>query len=176
MNDPDWRYCSYEKAAAGAFSTYISGYIHQSRLKQIDDFPQIPAVRADDEGAAFVCCGVEVEIKSGKFDARQNAKYFKKFAGYYTYKGKFALGVLGIFPPNRHYQSISGFAEANQFQIPPNKIENLFGVNNNAAACRYDKARKTLFIMLNNADGADAYSALLIVEKGKYRVVINDDN
>jgi hypothetical protein len=176
-DDENWSYINYERKKGAIFSKYISGYIHNSRLKRINSFLLIPSVEDNQEGTNFICCGLEVEIKSEKFDFTKNKKYFKKFAGYYTYKNKYAFGALGIFPPKSNYHSIAGYIEGKHFEIPQNEIENLFNINNNLSECYFDNETKMLYIVLENSDGSDTYNALLMIENGKYKEIkINDDN
>ena len=177
VENKNWSYINYEQKSESVFSKYISGYIHNSRLKQISSFAPIPFVEESEKEASFSCCDVSIKIKSETFDFQKNRKYFRKFDGYYTYKGKYALGASGIFPPKTHYLSISGTFKQAHFEIPPNELENLFYANNDLSKCYYDSERKTLYLVLNNSDGADAYTALLIIENGKYkRLIINGDN
>ena len=176
-DDENWSYINYEQKKGAVFSKYVSGYIHNSRIKQINSFLLIPSVEDNQEGTNFNCCGVEVEIKSEKFDFKKYRNNFKKFRGYYTYKNKYAFGALGIFPPTTKYHSISGYIGKNHFEIPQNEIENLFGINNNLSECYYDSETKTFYIILNNSDGSEAYKALLVIENGHYKEIkIIDDN
>lgn len=177
IDNKGWSYVDYEQKTGNIFSKYVSGYIHNSRLKQINAFPLIPSVEESEKESNFSCCGVEVNIKSAAFDFQKNKQYFQKFEGYYTYKGKYALGAGGIFPPKTHYLSIDGLIKQTHFEIPQSELANLFHVNNDMSECYYDSEGNNLYLILNNSDGADAYNALLIIENGKYkRLIINSDN
>lgn len=164
----NWSQIRYEYKKGNVFSEEQSGYIHNSKLKKIDSFLQIPSIEDDEKSVNFICCEVEVEIKSTKFDYEKNKKHFKKFDGYYSYKNKYAFGALGRFPPETTYQSIKGYIEKNHFEIPPKEIENLFDINHNLSECYYDKETKMLYIILNNSDGSETYNVLLMIKDGKY--------
>jgi hypothetical protein len=172
----NWSYVTFESQKEEVFSKYSAGYIHNSRLRQISDYLLIPSVGADAQGAKFTCCGIEVEIKSENFDYQSNKNYFKKHEGYFTYKGKFALGCYGLFPPKSSYQSVQGFVGKRPFKVYKGLIENLFDINNEAAECYYDKKAEILYIILNNSDGSGSYNALLVVKEGNCEVFTNDDN
>lgn len=172
----NWSYVTFESQKERVFSKHSSGYIHNSRLWQISDYLLIPSVGADAKEAKFACCGVEVGIKSEKFDYQGNKRYFEKYEGYFAYKGKFALGCYGLFPPKSSYQSVQGFVGKRPFKVNKNLIENLFDINNEAAECYYDNKAEVLYIILNNSDGSSSYNALLVVKEGNCEVFINDDN
>jgi hypothetical protein len=172
-----WSYVYYELEKGSIFSKYISGYVYKARLKQINTFSLISSDENSEKGSYFNCCGVDVQIKSGKFDFIKNKKYFQKYSGYYTYKGKYAFGALGVFPPKTNYLSITGNIGRVDFKVPEKEIENLFMVNNEFSECYYDNGTKTLYISLSNSDGSDSYNALIVIEKGVYKkIIINGDD
>lgn len=177
-NDSEgWSYINYEKQKGVVFSKYLSGYVHNSRLQKISSFLNIPSLDSSDKATHFICCGVEVEIKTQRLDYEKHKGSFKKQDGYYTYKGKYALGVWGRFPSLNTYQSISGSIGKDQFEIPIQDLENLFSINNELAECYYDKESNTLYILLNNADGSEFYIAILVIADGKYKgIVVADDH
>lgn len=177
LENENWSHIEFEEKRGNIFSKYISGYIHNSRLKQINTFLLIPSNVVNEKGSEFNCCGVDVKIKSGKFDFAKNKKNFKKSSGYYTYKDKYAFGSWGIYPPKTHYLSITGYVGQIDFAVPHKDLENLFMINNELSECYFDDETKILYIILNNSDGSESYNALIIIENGIYkRIIINGDN
>ncbi|WP_373707734.1 hypothetical protein [Kaistella sp.] len=172
----NWSQISYQQKKENVFSKYISGFIHNSKLKQITEYLLIPSVDNSEKGTVFICCNVEVEIKSGKFDFQKNKIFFKKFNGYITYKDKYAFGTLGNFPPKLNYLSITGNIEQIHFDVPKKEIENLFDLNNDLSECYYDKETKTLYIILNNSDGSESYNVLFEIKNGKYKGMTTYDD
>ena len=54
-DDENWSYINYEQKKGAVFSKYVSGYIHNSRIKQINSFLLIPSVEDNQEGTNFGC-------------------------------------------------------------------------------------------------------------------------
>ena len=173
----NWSKVDYQQKKGAVFPKYISGFVHNSRLKKINQFLLIPSLEDSEKGTSFECCGVDVVIKSGHYDFQKDKKNFVKRSGYYTFKGKYAFGAWGVFPPSSHYLSISGNVAGVDFTVPTNEIDNLFMVNNESSECYYNSKDKILYIVLSNANGSDSYQALITIERGKYKsIIVTGDN
>jgi len=150
----------------------LSGYIHISRLLFIDSYEEIPSVSEDENGASFIMRNFDIQIRSEKFNYKENQKYFaeKHYKDYSlpTYKGQNIWGMSSLIPKT-HYISIKVHIGNQYVEIPEKDIENLFDVNNASAHCFFDKKTETLYIISMNADGSDTYEVVWIIEKGKYK-------
>lgn len=168
-DNQEWSKVVFQDFFKNTKSKKIEGFVHNSRLKKIGDFDTIPSVDSDDTGVSFNCCHIKVEIKTTSFDSKKNIKKFVKHNAYYTFKNKYAFGSWGVFPPKLQYSSISGQVKNMDLQIPISDIENLFEINNEEAFCYLDNTLNALYIVLNNSDGSSSYSAIFVVENGKYK-------
>lgn len=151
----------------------ITGYVHHSRIKFVESYPQIPTMTFDESTATFIAMDITVEIRSEKFDYEKNKKYFSSttYEGYTMvdkFKGRKLWGTDGGIPTS-HYISIKATIKGKTVQIPDKEIESLFNVNNEFATCYYDDLNDTLYINSVNGDGAGGYAVLFTIEKGKYK-------
>lgn len=99
----DMAYVSYNTASGPIFNESVEGYIHRSRLVEINSFQQIPTAYDEKSGAVFQCCKVFAELKTEQFDFRKYKNLFEKNSSYYTYNGKYALGADESFLPASRY-------------------------------------------------------------------------
>ncbi|WP_454880353.1 hypothetical protein [Sphingobacterium detergens] len=151
----------------------ITGYVHNSRIKFVGSYMQIPNISFDDNSTTFRSKDVDVEIRSNKFDYEKNKKYFSSttYEDYTVtdkFKGQKLWGTDGETPTS-HYTSIKATIKGRSVQIPEKEIENLFNVNNEFAACYYDDRNDILYITSVNSDGAGGYAILFKIEKGNYK-------
>lgn len=148
----------------------LTGYIHNSRLKNLESYEEIPSVITDENGANFLLRNIVVEIKTGKFDFKKNEKYFTRNKGtnyFEKYKGQNFWG-FNTSIPKTFYKSISVNIGQKKIEIPKKEIENFFEVNNELTKVFYDAKTDTLYIISSNADGSDSYYVLFMIKNGKY--------
>lgn len=148
----------------------INGYIHHSRIKYINSLESIPSVINNENGVNFILRDIVVEIKTEKFNNKQNKKYYSKDEqGFDIYKGKFMLGTEGyIDEAKTFYKSIIVKIGNYTVNIPENEIEDLFNANNNYTECYFDQTDNSLYLHLLNADGAASYATLFKIQNDKY--------
>jgi len=149
------------------------GYIHNSRVKYIESYEAVPSTEKSGNKVIFKSGDIKVDILSEKFNYKENKKYFSSShmgdqQQEDQYKGQQIWGTDGTVPQT-HYKSITVQMNGKTLQIPAKEIENLFNIDNEATHCYFDKINDTLYIEMNNSDGAGAYVALFIIEKGKYK-------
>ncbi|PKF74002.1 SH3 domain-containing protein [Chryseobacterium sp. PMSZPI] len=144
------------------------GYIHNSRVKYIGSYEPVPPIVRDGNKAIFKSGNIKVDIASGKFNFKENEKDFSSTLQGDFYKEQQIWGIDGTIPKT-HYLSITAKIGNKTIQIPTKEIENLFEVNNKSTTCYYDRKNDTLYITMNNSDGAGAYVALFKIEKGEYK-------
>lgn len=150
------------------WANVTNGYIYSSRLKYIQSYQKItPSVR-DANKATFASGNIKVNIVSGKFNFKENEKDFTSTLQGDFYKGQQVWGIDGTIPKT-HYISITAQIGNKTIQIPAEEIENLFQIDNKSTTCYYDRENDTLYISMNNSDGAGSYVGLFIIEKGQYK-------
>lgn len=149
----------------------LTGYIHQSRLKLLSSYEQIPAILSGENEAEFTLRNIEIKVKTEAFDYDKNKHHIKTFqyAKYSIekYKGQEIWGTDGT-TPRTHYQSIIIKIDGKKIEIPEKERENLFNPNAESTTCYYDEKSKSLFITAMNSDGAGSYEVLFIIKNGKY--------
>lgn len=151
----------------------ITGYVHNSRIKLVESYGQVPNISFDESMAAFKSKEVTVEIRSHKFDYNKNRQHFSstQYEDYTVidkFKGQKLWGTDGGIPTS-HYTSIKATIKGRSTQIPEKEIENLFNINNDFAACYYDEVNDILYITSENSDGAGGYAVLFTISKGLYK-------
>ncbi len=168
-NNKDWVHADYTDRKGKT----ISGYIHNSRIRYIESYESIPLASGNENKSVFNSKNIQVEIKSGPFDYKENKKYFsvtdyngQKMEDHF--KGQQIWGTDGTIP-RTHYKYISVKTSKKILQIPTKEIENLFNVNHESAKCYWDKDYQTLYINMVNSDGAGGYAVIFKIEKGKYK-------
>lgn len=150
----------------------ITGYIHNSRIKYIESYKQIPNIFFDEDVAKFMAKDITVQINSGSFDYEKNKGHFsstqyKDYTVVDKFKGEQVWGTDGETPTS-HYTSIQATINGRFIQIPAKEVENLFNVNNEFATCYYDDLNDVLYITAVNGDGAGGYAVLFEIKRGKY--------
>lgn len=150
-----------------------AGYIYNSRVKLIESYEAVSPVTRNENKAVFKSGNIKVEIIAEKFNYKENKKYFSSsnYNGQVIgdqYKGQTIWGTDATIPQT-HYQSITVQIGNKKVQIPDKEIENLFNPNNELTHCYYDRQNDILYISMLNSDGAGAYAALFIIEKGQYK-------
>ena len=145
-----------------------NGYIYSSRLKYIESYQKIPPTVRDANKATFASGNIKVNIVSGKFNFKENEKDFTSTLQGDFYKGQQVWGIDGTIPKT-HYISITAQIGNKTIQIPAEEIENLFQIDNKSTTCYYDRENDTLYISMNNSEGAGSYVGLFIIEKGQYK-------
>ncbi|AKK71451.1 hypothetical protein HX13_05195 [Chryseobacterium sp. P1-3] len=151
----------------------LTGYIHRSRVKFIESYTEVPSTVKNTDNAVFKSGNRTVSILSGPFDYPGHKKDFSSVTAgndrlLEKYKGQEIWGTDGLVPQT-YYKSITIQTGNKTIQIPQKDIENLFNVNNESTRCYVDLHNDTLYIMMNNSEGAGAYAALFIIEKGEYK-------
>lgn len=145
-----------------------NGYIYHSKLKYIKSYQTIPPTVRDANKATFASGSIKVNIVSGKFNFKENEKDFTSTLQGDFYKGQQVWGIDGTIPKT-HYISITAQIGNKTIQIPAEEIENLFQIDNKSTTCYYDRENDTLYISMNNSEGAGSYVGLFIIEKGQYK-------
>lgn len=158
-SNKNWLNVNYEETG---------GYIHNSRLEYIDSYEVVSPTARDGSKAIFKSGNIKIDIATGKFNFKENEKDFSSTLHGDFYKGQQVWGIDGT-TPKTHYLSITVQIGDKKIQIPEKEIENLFEIDNKATTCHYDRKNDTLYISMNNSEGAGAYVALFTIEKGQYK-------
>lgn len=160
-NDSDnWNYVEFYNEK-GDFS---GGFIHNSRLKLIENFEAIPGISSENSIQTFGLKRIEIKIETAKFN-KENEKYLSVKNARHFYKGKEFYTPV---PPKTYYEFISGKVNNQTFDVPKNELEALFDINPENTFCYLDEAENTIYIISQNSDGSDTYDVLFVITNGKY--------
>ena len=153
-----------------------SGYVHQSRLKKINEFPSIGEGKEKETENSITIAekGISVTLTRQPFDKTKH-KITKKKHKYYDeliIDGKRAQGA--DFIPENHYKSIVVNINGKNVSIPKSAYDDLYEVwvhpyNNKVY---YDKEEDTIYIIAHNGSGANAYEVCWQIVKGEYKTRI----
>ncbi len=155
------------------YNDKIIGYIHSSRVQLIESYEPVSPIVRNENKAVFKSGNIKVDIISGKFNYKENKKFFSSsdYNGQKIedkYKGQPIWGTDGTIPQT-YYQSITVQIGDKKVQIPNREIENLFNPNNEFTECHFDRKNDTLYITTINSDGAGGYVALFKIVNGEYK-------
>ena len=137
-----------------------SGYVHQSRLKKINEFPSIGEGKEKETENSITIAekGISVTLTRQPFDKTKH-KITKKKHKYYEeliIDGKSTQGTDTSFIPEDHYKSITVTINGKNVSIPKSAYDDLYQVamytDNNAVY--YDKEEDTIYIIAHNGSGA----------------------
>lgn len=149
----------------------LTGYIHNSRVKPISSYQNIPSILKTKNRAEFSSQKIQVKINIENFDNEKNKIYFKTFQytkyAIQTFKGQEIWGTDGTIP-RTHYKSIEVKIGENTILIPQSELENLFNPNCEFTECYYDEKSRKLYITSMNSDGSGAYEVLFVIANEKY--------
>ena len=155
------------------------GYVHQSRLKKIYEFPSIGKGKEKETENSITIAGkgISVTLTRQPFDKTKHKITKKKHKEYseYIIDGKSAQGLDGgLFLPEDHYKSITVTINGKNVSIPKSAYDDLYQVamytDNNAVY--YDKEEDTIYIIAHNGSGAFSYEVCWQIVKGEYKTRI----
>ncbi|HPT01600.1 MAG TPA: hypothetical protein PLJ84_03315 [Bacteroidales bacterium] len=149
-----------------------SGYIHNSRVKFIEDFDKIPYDNLTDSTLRFRMDSTRLIVTKKRFnprnvilqyhkgdDSKNEMSYLEKI------NGKEIWGTDGTMPINQYGQITLIFGKE-RVNLP---IDNLFEPNLDNTKVNFDRENKTIYISASNSDGAGGYEVLWIIENGKFK-------
>lgn len=153
----------------------ISGYVHNSRLKMLDTYTQIPLVSSLSDELKYSGSNITITISMGAFNYSKNKSKFSKHKGtnfIWAYNGQEMRGTDGT-EPTKQYTSIKVKQKGVDIIVPTKAFENMFQPSDaEYTACYYDKSDDTIYITANNSDGAGSYIVIWVFKGGKY--IYND--
>ncbi len=148
-----------------------TGYIHNSRIKKINNFYKIPLVKKTDTSVIFKKDQIRIILSSKKFNQMTNKlKYSKGVSLKNEIKwleqinGKAIWGTDGNIP-NYQYNQIILNIGSDKINLP---CENLFEPNLENTAVYFDEKKNTIYITALNGDGAGSYAVLWVIKNSKF--------
>ena len=149
------------------------GYVHQSRLKKISDFPVIEG-KVQGNSIIFDDKDVKVTITKQKFDKTKH-KITKKDQGSYDQliidgKEIYGIEIYGGDDslPQDHYKSITVTMKGKNVPIPKSAYDDLYQIIYFSESIYYDEEAEALYIFAHNSEAGLSYQVCWQIVKGKY--------
>lgn len=167
LAENNFAYITYEEN-----QKYYTGYIHNSRIKRINQYKRIPFTKKNGELLAKTD-PFSVSITFKNFGPKQEKKFFSG-EHHESYKGKESMGIDCLdFTGARNskkFHSISVTYNGKKMSVPTTDLEHLFSVTEdpNYISCYFNSQTNSLYIETLNGDGACAYTSLFVFENKSY--------
>ncbi|NSL88007.1 SH3 domain-containing protein [Chitinophaga sp. Mgbs1] len=165
-------YC-YESEGEWCYVDYYSegeiqtGYIHQSRIRKIDQLPQLQAVKpAAADKYIFRHDSIQVSLTTGKFIPENPSQATENY--YKSINRKPIWGTDGNVP-RRQYKGLEVKWKMQQTAVPDSSLKGLFEPDPERTVIYYDAPQQRLFITATNSDGAGSYEVLWWFDKGVFQ-------
>ena len=145
------------------------GYVHQSRLKKISDFPVIEG-KVQGNSVIFDDKDVKVTITKQKFDKTKH-KITKKGQGSYEQliiDGKEIIYGWDGSLAQDHYKSITVTMKGKNVPIPKSAYDDLYEISYFSSSIYYDEEAEALYIYAVNGEAGLAYQVCWQIVKGEY--------
>ena len=149
------------------------GYVHQSRLKKISDFPVIEG-KVQGNSIIFDDKDVKVTITKQKFDKTKH-KITKKDQGSYDQliidgKEIYGIEIYGGDDslPQDHYKSITVTMKGKNVPIPKSAYDDLYQIIYFSESIYYDEEAEALYIFAHNSEAGLSYQVCWQIVKDKY--------
>lgn len=163
----EWRPIDYDLSRQNK-----SGYIHNSRVKFIDNFDKISHDKLTDSVVTFKKDTIKLIVTKTKFNPKDNKLQYheentskNEVRWLEKINGKEIWGTDGNIP-NNQYGQITLTLGKNKIHLP---VDNLFEPNLDYTTVNIDEKNKTIYISAMNSDGAGGYAVLWIIENGKFK-------
>lgn len=173
--DTDWLGIIY-LSEFGNTTDEATVFIHQSRIKMLEQFPALKKKIRDADTVQLVGHHHIVTVKAKKFNPKQHRLTVKKTEGgfleYPLIDGKDYMGSDHMLP-DTEYALISVNRDGKETALPKAAYADLF--NPNRIEAYEDAAHKRLFIVAYNGSGAGAYAVCWEIVNGVYtkRLVVS---
>ena len=148
----------------------LDGYIYSDRLKQVNDYVNIPEISNQPNLYILGNDSIKVTISEKKFDKSKyrftyyrDANHVIQFINDKQYWG--SDGEL----PKTEYSSIIIQIGARKIFLPSSALENLFQPTIYSTIVHIDFSNDIIYIQASNSDGAGAYDVIWRIEKGIYK-------
>lgn len=156
----------------------LEGYIHKSKLLPLSKLRKITKVDINNNKCVASNDSIRLEITSAKFIAKKHRLKYEtcKDCSYNLHyiDGKPFWGADGGVP-RIQIQSVKLSQNGQMINIPQNTYTDLFEPNFETLRFYFGN-RNTIYIQMNNSDGAGGYSVIWVIKDGKYLKRYIDDS
>lgn len=159
----DWSNVDYKENA--------SGYIHNSRLRKIANYQEMPLLRAAGDSIVFKNDSLRIVLREAPFMPRREQLTFTTTADarYLSAINKRPFWGTDGGVPTRQYKLITCYWRGRQVSVPDSMINDVFEPNLDLTHVWYDPHHQRWFIEAINSDGAGGYEVAWMFEQGAYK-------
>jgi len=139
--------------------------IHESRLKEISSFTEVPIVDSKENSVLLQKESVKVEISKKKYKKGNRTYLHNNENLLVRIDEKYIWGTDGGIP-KEEYESFKISMGNTNLLLPYNAYSDLFDPNLDYTKIYYNKESDSLYITSMNGDGAGGYVVLWLFQKG----------
>jgi len=146
----------------------LEGYIHKSRIFPLSKFKSIKNVKSYKDSCVAVNDSLKIIIKSKLFNAKKHHLTYDRSETSILRKidGLHIWGTDGNMP-KRKISDVKLIKNGISIIVPESAFDNLFEPNLGTLQIYLGKAN-TIYVEMDNSDGAGAYSVIWIIKNGQY--------
>lgn len=159
MNEEMWWEVEYSKAGV-----LFTGKVHQSKLKNIDNFEEIPVANKVTNRVLMQNNVVRVNIEEAGFEKAGHT--FQYQAGFLIYIDHSKIWGTDGKIPHREYSAIDISINNRKVILPEKAFKDLYEPNLDYTKAYYHEETDTLYISTLNSDGAGGYVVLWLFRNG----------
>ncbi|MFI5140001.1 MAG: SH3 domain-containing protein [Sphingobacteriales bacterium] len=147
---------------------YIEGYIHKSRVFPLSNLKSVKNIRSFKDSCVAIDDGLMVIIKSKLFNPKKHKlTYYPSNSNILTkIDGLHIWGTDGGMPKQK-ISEIKIIKNGKSIVIPEDAFNNLYEPNLSTLQIYIGKAN-TIYIEMDNSDGAGGYSIIWIIKNDKF--------
>jgi len=142
----------------------LEGYVYEDKIYSISRFPRLRQKKTSINNSTLQNDSMLVTVRSSKFISKNHRLSFQ---GDQTHiDGKLIWGADNSMP-HIHISSVIVSIDGNIVNIPNKAFEDLYEPNYSNFNVYLGK-NNTIYIEMDNSDGAGAYTVIWIIKDGKY--------
>ena len=142
-----------------------NGYVFHDRIKKVEDFQSIDAVKLKNNSVNFEINDLKILIETKKFD-KKNHIITKEGNLIYAIDGEEILGTDGTLP-NNEYHSFKIYYQDSLIEVPNKFYKNLYNIETKKFRLTYNKDSNQYYLFGTFSDGAATYDAIWVIQEGR---------
>ena len=154
----------------------LEGYVHKSRIRPISKFRRVKNIRLYNDSCIAVDDNLTIVIKSRLFNVKKHELTYDKTYPKELIKidGRHVWGTDGEIP-KKVISSVKFIKNGRQIIIPADAFTDLYEPSFRSFKV-YEGDDDTVYIEMDNSDGAGAYTVIWIIKNNQYLKRYLDDS
>jgi hypothetical protein len=147
---------------------FLEGYVHKSRVLPLSSLKSVLATKPGANSAIVNNDSIVVKVTAANFIAKNHKLDHIKSSPYYEkIDGKKIWGTDGGLP-KKAITGLSIVINGSDLSIPKSAVTNLYEPNFDTLRA-YLGPKNTIYVQMNNSDGAGGYTVIWTFKNGKYQ-------